>query len=336
MMNHIDMSGEEDPSLPTSRESAVPTLVSLCRTVICTYMEQYTPESFGICDLDEWEHLIRWRWRMTQPKQRSSQTHTRKAVLAAPILLALEEANPHLQDSLTADQLLWQDCVELGFPRDGSTRPLELLVPWPVLVQRLRMVPTTLDDDSDAEQLLALCHSTTWNVALLRDTGLGKIVQRYVKKTKPILEEVPHRAGLQEVLDAWRELAAATDPDAVYLPNQTQHRRPGVAEDLRRAERAMTWRQLFLILQERKAQRQAAQGERMRNIRETVCVCCAVLFIIHDLFHVTYSYISLSLTFIYFHVGSWRRIVPNWSRSVRRYPHPPNPFFLRHLPPTIA
>jgi hypothetical protein len=254
----------------------VPSLVSICRQVIVTYLEQYTPDSFAICDLDEWEEIVRLRWRTAQPQRFM---HARlKEVVPHKVLFAIETANPHLENSSSSvtDRLLWQDCVELTFPPGGVTRPRELLQPWSVLVERLRtgwalhqpLFPGESPTKQHQFDQLKLLYSTTWNVALLRDTGLGKAVKHGLQKEAP----GPHRDALQQLLEAWKTMAAEINAaNAVYVPpTWPAHwtRDPAdMAADLQRAERATTWKQLFAVLQERKQQTQKAQGARMRSRR---------------------------------------------------------------------
>jgi hypothetical protein len=52
--------------------AAIPTLVVLCRTVVTNNLERYTPESFYICDIYEWEEIIRLRHSTTQPNKKQT------------------------------------------------------------------------------------------------------------------------------------------------------------------------------------------------------------------------------------------------------------------------
>jgi hypothetical protein len=251
---------------PPDDATTTPSLVSICRNVIVTYLEQYTPESFAICDMEEWEQIVRLRFRTAQPKR--FMTSRIKEVLHHKLLAAIEAVNPHLDGSPVTDRILWQDCVDLTFPQGGATRPRELYQPWPVLVQHLTTcwalhAPPSAQQELDQMKLL---HSITWNVALLRDTGLGKAVKHAVKQLAP----GSHRDDLQQLLEAWKRMAAEPDAtQAVYIPPTwtSQRDTTEIADDLQRAERATTWKELFCLLQERKSQRQAAQGARMRSRR---------------------------------------------------------------------
>jgi hypothetical protein len=79
-------------------------------------------------------------------------------------------------------------------------------------------------------------------------------------------------AQLEETLQKWKQMAAnngvqinsedrqGTDEDGSFDDQ----------EDLRRAESCQSWRELFLVLQQREEKRRANQGARMREIRKNL------------------------------------------------------------------
>lgn len=44
-------------------------LVSLCRSVVVANLERYPPETFGICDEEEWIAIVKLRHNSTRPKE---------------------------------------------------------------------------------------------------------------------------------------------------------------------------------------------------------------------------------------------------------------------------
>ena len=255
--------------------TTIPSLVFLCRTVVTVHLERYTPESFRICDIYEWEEIIQLRHAMTQPQQTrpAHQTHHDSLdghgrllpAISGKVLLPIEECNEHLNDSVMADTLVWKDCVEYHFKRSVGflIRPPILFVPWPILVQQIQttcgqvLSSFIMEDDKNdnaknnnnsnynvrrantntpplqpkptptSEEIAVALHTlqgTTWNIALLRDTGIGKIVKRLLKQqlqlqqtskrsshkisstTSAIVTE-PQIKILQQLLAGWMNLA---------------------------------------------------------------------------------------------------------------------------------
>lgn len=250
--------------------TTIPSLVFLCRTVVTINLERYTPESFRICDIYEWEEIIRLRHAMTQPQQNHHHHHHNDSLdgngrllpaISEKVLLPIEECNEHLNDSVVADNLVWKDCVEYHFKR-SVIRPPILFVPWPILVQQIQtqcgqilssliimedinndkknmnkrnvrlanhtILPATLEEIANAIYIL---QTTTWNIALLRDTGIGKIIKRVLKQQQALtLKHTSHNNTstgsstttrhmtesqikiLQQLLEGWMNLAKNNPP----------------------------------------------------------------------------------------------------------------------------
>lgn len=330
----------------------IPSLVVLCRTVVTNHLERYTPESFHICDIYEWDEIVRLRHAMTQPNKKLTSPvpgnhhhhhhHSHHSndldgngrllpAISEKVLQPIEECNEHLADSTVADTLVWKDCVEYRFKRNvGLLRPPVLFEPWPLLVQRLQTYGQILSAAAsllvtdhvhetnntetkntpststvDINEVIQGLQSTTWNVALLRDTGIGKIVKRVLKKmcttktgsspTATLTEE--HYIVLQQLLSGWMQLATTNNTTGIYqwkattttttittTSSSTTSITPSVEDvnhtttmttakdDLQLLEKCLSWRQLYVALEQRKVTIQATQGKRMREIRNNVRV----------------------------------------------------------------
>lgn len=301
--------------------TVIPSLVFLCRTVVTNNLERYTPESFYICDVYEWEEIIQLRHSTTQPnKKRALGSHLGTndldgngrllPAISDKVLQQIEECNEHIADSAIADTLVWKDCVEYRFKRNvGLLRPPILFVPWPILVQHIQNQCQTLssiiiDSAGDGKEVVSkltvdaiseaihVLQSTTWNVALLRDTGIGKIVKRLLKKlpgnkTGRSCISDNHLIILQKLLSGWMNLATTNNITGTYQWKESSSSTKKVASttmsstldseeeaiqssDLQLLEKCLSWRQLYQVLERRKGVIQATQGKRMRDIRNQV------------------------------------------------------------------
>ena len=278
-----------------SAGTTIPSLVFLCRTVVTINLERYTPESFRICDIYEWEEIIRLRHTMTQPQQNHHHHHQNDSLdgngrllpaISEKVLLPIEECNEHLNDSIVADNLVWKDCVEYHFKR-SVIRPPILFVPWPILVQQIqtqcgqilssliimedvnndkrnmnsrnvRLTNHTTLPPKHSQQLptleeianaIYILQTTTWNIELLRDTGIGKIIKRVLKQYQPqppTLKRSSHNNTntgsssttirhmtesqikiLQQLLEGWMNLAKNHQPvtGGIYQWKEEKERR---------------------------------------------------------------------------------------------------------------
>lgn len=269
-------------------------LVALCRAVVTTNLERYPPESFGICDPDEWQAIVRLRHASTQPKRVIGAAVTGLdgtgrlvPAVAEKLLHAIEECNPHLSDCPVADTLMWKDCVEYRFRRGaGLTRPTALHLPWPLLVHELQVQANHLMTSSasptvDIQEVINILRAAPMNVALLKDSGVGKTVKKAIKKV-----DAEWKTQLEDLLSVWMEMAAT---DGVVSSNtQTKHD-DTTQEDLELAETCHSWRQLFAVLKHRNEELRTTQGKRMREIRNNVCSLRAAraMFVLRSQFLLT-------------------------------------------------
>jgi len=136
-------------------------LASLCRSTIAIRLEKYPPSLLGILSESEWEHIVELKYNMTSPNQHAAATahHHHRLVsadsrslsdgriipaISADIMNKIETWNPHLASSSLTDELVWKDCVNYKFRCGGSTRPVLLQIPWPMLVQKAKHLATEL------------------------------------------------------------------------------------------------------------------------------------------------------------------------------------------------
>jgi TFIIS helical bundle-like domain len=277
------------------------TLVDLCRIVITTNLERYPPEAFGVCDCDEWQAIVRLRHARTQPKRRwcgGGTTHGARSsctqaaskgknagidgtgrmvpAVSDKVIFAIEACNPHLSDSPVVDALVWKDCVEYKFRRGDCgalliSRPIALYQPWPLFVQELQNHASHLVPSSESmDEAIDALRRTPMNVALLKDSGVGKRVKKAIKHVGP-----NHKGQLESLLKSWMDMAAN---DGVFVGanlSNTSEKAPKQDEtttraDLALAETCHSWRHLFLALQQRNEEIRNSQGKRMREIRKNV------------------------------------------------------------------
>jgi len=180
-------------------------LVSRCMAVLVANLERYPPSVLGMLAENEWNDLIATKHEKTAPRQGTGGldgTGRRTPALSERFLREVETANPHLAESKCADTLIWKDCVECQFKRDGLTRPRALLLPWPLLVQQIvdlsdvLVAYKTQEDELDKEgHQLALTEEVSaniteatmalkespMNVTLLKDSGIGKVLKKLIK-----------------------------------------------------------------------------------------------------------------------------------------------------------
>jgi hypothetical protein len=281
--------------------------------VIIQNLERYPMEAFGILDEEEFQSLLLLRHRRTQPKDGSERL---VPAVSDKFLSALEAANPQFfpanhnnmknnntdNNAKLIDETLWKTCVEYRFRRGGMTRPLALELPWPFLVQRLQeaanrlLLPLSVPQhphssssfvtttDADLANAIHTLETTPMNVALLRDSGVGKTMKKITKKQNHHLP-IETLRSIQTILNNWMELVNNNDDDNTNdhadepcagktskskTTDHHHHHSDEQQEDLRSAESCQTWRQLFAVLKQREEDRRNSQGQRMRDIRKNV------------------------------------------------------------------
>lgn len=238
-------------------QTSIPSLVHLCRQTIVSNLERFPPEAFDIFDPVEWDELVKLRFENTKPKRAKEAAGSIDGrlvpVVSAKYLKDFEAVNPHLADSEEADELLWRYCVEFKFRRGGMTRPTVFHVPWPKQVQQARQLGESLFEGD--QRAVALLCAMSMNIALLRDSGVGKLVKKAIKKCVSL--DIATRERLKELLASWMKIA---EEDSKAASN----------DDLTLAQSCLTWRALYATLTERNDQVRNTQGQRMREIRKNV------------------------------------------------------------------
>lgn len=278
----------------------VNSLLHLCRRTIDQNLERYPPDALGQClDDEEWGAILESRWERTKPLNKTGEgldgTGRQTPAIAASFMLQLPL---HLQMHETAHRLVWKDCVESRFPRSGTSRPKELLLPWPNLIKDVQTVGEQLSRYTGEALLgdyigsigLWSLETTPMSVRLLQETGVGKILRKHIKRLK---EGDADRRRLElpratQLLKKWMQLAADSGVEmtsrATTLPRTTSlGDKEGSEEDDEKkkqqtsvalldhvARHVQTWRDLYTYLQERAEERRNAQGQRMREIRRNL------------------------------------------------------------------
>jgi hypothetical protein len=210
-------------------------------------------------------------------------------VVSAKFISAVEAVNLHLAESTVADELWWRYCVEFKFRRGGPTRPVALHVPWPQLVQHVQQMgeqlvlllcsgettseTTTRSDDDTVSRVVNRLSQLPMNVALLRDSGIGKLVKRVLKKHQPQQEQ----EQLRQLLATWMQVAEDSVQKAAKAAASRSTGSNNDNDDLTLAESCRTWRDLYVTLTDRNDQVRHSQGQRMREIRKNVSVLSGCL-----------------------------------------------------------
>lgn len=262
------------PPAPHRARSAP--LAELCRAVVSTNLERYPPESFGICDPDEWQAIVKFRHASTQPKQRVTASTGLEGrivpAVAEKVLQAIEDCNPHLAECPVTDTLLWKDCVEYRYRRGCLTRPVALHLPWPLLVQELQgQANLLLQSEVSSEEMrhaIDTLRRSPMNVSLLKDSQVGKTVKRVVKFSTALNDNA--KTELRDLLVSWMEMATSDSADVDGAKKDI--RESFTQDDLNLAETCYSWRQLFAALHHRNDEIRSIQGKRMREIRKNVSV----------------------------------------------------------------
>lgn len=274
-----------------AQQQRFPTLVDLCRRVINANLERYPPESFGILGTQEWQALMKLRFASTRPKHAEAGggldgTGRLVPCVSHKFLSDVEAANPEFADCPIVDDMLWKACVEFKFKRGGLTRPQALLLPWPLQIAELQQAVELLQKSSATREVqqsaLLKLLSSPMNVALLRDSGVGKAVKKVLKKMKDVHKDAEIRSQLEALLKSWMDMAESSgvgsnggnggfDANGV-VPANTRKKASEQEIDLAMAESCKSWRLLFAGLKKRNEKVMLSQGKRMREKRQSVSV----------------------------------------------------------------
>jgi ribosomal protein L18 len=142
------------------------------------------------------------------------------------------------------------------------------------------------------ERQIQVLRESPMSVSLLQASGVGKSVKKFVKactkgqcsldvsterpirgsqssKNKPVMSPM---SQLEQILQRWKDVAANS---GVQINSDDRERAEDGKdlddqEDLRLAESCQSWKDLFLVLQQREEERRASQGARMREIRKNL------------------------------------------------------------------
>jgi hypothetical protein len=287
---------------PTSKLSS---LHYLCKSVIVANLERYPPEAFGICDDEAWIALVTFRHKKTRPKEGTGGldgTGRMVPAVSDKFLEAVEECNPHLAENPVTDEMLWKDCVEYRFKRGGLTRPPALYYPWTILIEMVQSATniiitsqdtasgeaTPVDNDTVKGTICTLAQ-IPMNVSLLRDSGVGKTLKKFLK-SPPATLDVESINSLKTLLSSWMELAASSGvamkgfgPEVKSEADEfSSSGKEDELEDMTLAESCSTWHQLFVALKQREEDRRNSQGRRMRERRQKVGFVFLPIFVVFD------------------------------------------------------
>jgi hypothetical protein len=193
---------------PVERQLGAMSLALMCERVIAANLERYPAECFCIVGERQWESIVTLKYRMTSPIVKSVGSTLsdgrRNPLLSDKCIQEIEEHNPHLDKSKVADELVWKDCTDFRFKREGVSRPIVMDKPWNVQVRRMKKVATNLpllfcepkeDNTFEAGKHLSIqtnkLHNYTtalisspMSVPLLLESGIGKSVKKFIKECK--------------------------------------------------------------------------------------------------------------------------------------------------------
>ena len=204
---YVQVRDDNDGHNNSSKQKAVgpSSLVARCMAVVVANLERYPPQALGVLAENDWEDLVRSKHRKTAPQKGTGGldgTGRRAPALSERFLAEVEVQNAHLAESALADVLLWRDCVEYQFNREGLTRPRALLLPWPLLVKQTADLADVFgeykkkEDEADkARELLELTNEeaktiihaaqdlkeSPMNISLLKESGIGKVLKKVIK-----------------------------------------------------------------------------------------------------------------------------------------------------------
>lgn len=189
-------------------ETYIPTLASMCIKVIANKIDKIEPILLQALSEYEWESIVRFKCetisksKSNASKRKMNGNHGRLPAINDKVVKEIEERNPHLRSSKVVDELIWQDCVEYHFARDGNSRPTILYLPWPKLVETYEKLGITMvnllkkpctskaDDSLNRTRKLEKCITrlsmAPMCVPLLKASRIGKNVTEFVKLSRKI------------------------------------------------------------------------------------------------------------------------------------------------------
>jgi hypothetical protein len=281
-------------------------LSDLCRLCIVTNLERFPPEALGILDEFEWDGIVKLRHKKSRPlkgKGGLDGSGRLNPAVAEKFMSEVEEVNPQLRHSKVSDSLVWKDVVEYRFRKGGLSRPKGLLAPWPVLIEQLQDSGKALGacllqqqgNQQAALQAVKYLEESPMDLTLLKDSGIGKIVKKFLAKANGKLDflDEPYvfssgkdirktpRSTLQATLNSWMEMAAKSGvkmkSEGPSSPQRAKQNSASPAKessnnedhiDLSAAKKCHSWRELYHTLKVHDETRRNRQGEKMRERRQ--------------------------------------------------------------------
>ena len=290
------MNDQDKEICPSLRAEKVKPLSTLCTRVIASNLERYPAHAFISLAETEWEGIVQLKYKLTQPKTtylkpgNSTLSGGRKMpVISDKFISDIENECPALSRSLITDELVWKDCVDFKFKRNGPLRPPWLDIPWKIrieemksngreLMKRVDNVRGFCHDEEDMKAFrthLSLLETRPMSTSLLLASGIGKIVKKVIKRMKMgvNVSEIDNEVinTLQRILDSWQTLASGNEFQTHQIDCSGKNRFTSVeqhAYDMEMAERAQTWRELFRALQQRQERIVKTRAVQMRKIRD--------------------------------------------------------------------
>jgi len=224
----------------------------MCIKTIGDKIERYPPTSFQELSEYEWESIVRIKCQtktgvknnVNRGTMNKSQRYRLPAICDA-VIKDIEDKNPHLRSSKVIDELIWKDCVEAQFPREGISRPMILFLPWPKLVENISLVASNLlellkepHDKSDMVELPKrtarlkkyikhLCN-TPMCVPLLSQSKSGQSLSKFIKQSRKICPAGCNPADYNVpdfFPDVWSEYTVSCHPHN-HMSESTQRASP--------------------------------------------------------------------------------------------------------------
>mmetsp|Transcript_30744 Transcript_30744/g.35475 ORF Transcript_30744/g.35475 Transcript_30744/m.35475 type:complete len:585 (-) Transcript_30744:154-1908(-) len=146
------------PTAFSGLKPSFPSLQDLCLQAVSLKIEKIHPSNYQCLEQPQWELIVQHRHTFTlstalkYAKQQTKNIDVSKTTnfggidgtgrvtpaINAKCLLAIESCNQHLATSEVTDDLCWKDCTNYKFKQNGPNRPKVLMMPWPMLVDRIQ------------------------------------------------------------------------------------------------------------------------------------------------------------------------------------------------------
>jgi len=298
---------------PNERKMGAMSLALMCERVIATNLERYPAECFCTLEEIQWESIIALKYRMTSPTVKSIGSTLsdgrRNPLLSDKCIQDIEDNNSHLNKSKVADELVWKDCTDFRFKKEGVSRPIIFDKPWNIQVRRMKKVaanlPLLLSEEPKEEiceayltskknklhNYTAALISSPMSIPILGESGIGKAVKKFIKECKKYNSSLPphfppvniignntqnpefrgksYLTQLEMLLSEWKLLASAKGADACSGRHRNTSKEQHL-KDLEIVRSTASWRDLFHALNEREQITIQSRGAKMRKIRDNL------------------------------------------------------------------